>query len=150
MDGGNCAGVGTTYNELVQQTGGIWGDMGAFSAGQVDAQFRVIFEQLGAAVVADAVPVSCEWEIPPPPNGEELDPNAVNVNFTGSTGMTQIIYGVNSPSECTDQYGGWYYDDPSYPTRLIACPQSCAVMQADVNARVDVLFGCAREQPPIM
>jgi hypothetical protein len=146
---GNCAGQGATYQALVGQTGGISGDMALFSAGQVDAQFKAVFDTLAKAIVQDAVPVDCEWLIPPPPDGEALDPNAVNVHFTGSSGQTQVIYGVNAPSECTDQYGGWYYDDPTHPTRVIACPQSCQVMQADLNARVEVLFGCAREIVPV-
>jgi hypothetical protein len=146
---GNCAGQGATYQALVGQTGGISGDMALFSSGQVDAQFKTVFDTLAKAIVQDAVPVDCEWLIPPPPDGEALDPNAVNVHFTGSSGQTQVIYGVNAPSDCTDQYGGWYYDDPAHPTRVVACPQSCQVMQADLSARVEVLFGCAREVPPV-
>ena len=148
-DGANCAARGPTYDALVAQTGGIAGDMASFASGQVDAQFKTVFDTLARAIVQDAVPVDCEWLIPPPPDGEALDPNAVNVHFTGSSGQTQVIYGVNTPAECTDQYGGWYYDDAAHPTRVVACPQSCQAMQADLNARVEVLFGCAREIVPV-
>jgi hypothetical protein len=151
-DGSNCAALGTTYSELVTQTGGIAGDMAAFSSSDVQAvntQFQTVFSQLGEAVVADAVPVSCEWTIPEPPEGEQLDPGAVNVQFTSSDTVTHTIYGVGGAAECTADHYAWYYDDPQYPQRVIACPQACAFMQADLGGRVDVLFGCATEPPPI-
>jgi hypothetical protein len=116
----------------------------------VDAQFALVFDSLAQAIVRDAVPVDCEWEIPAPPMGETFDRNAVNVNFTPSGGKSQTIFAVDSEGECTQQFGGWYYDNASPPTRVIACPQSCAVMQSDDGARVEVLFGCARKRPPIM
>jgi hypothetical protein len=147
----NCSGAGATYQALVSQTGGIVGDMGQFSAGQgqIDAQFQTVFTSLAQAIVKDSVPVACEWSIPPPPEGKTFDPDAVNVRYTSGKGVTDTLFGVGSAAECTDQYGGWFYDDPTHPTRVVACPQSCKTIQADDSARIDVLFGCARERPPI-
>lgn len=51
---GNCAGQGATYQQLVTQTGGISGDMAQFSSGQVDAQFKAVFDTLARAIVQDA------------------------------------------------------------------------------------------------
>jgi hypothetical protein len=137
----NCSGAGTVYTELVNQTGGVWSDMG-------NPDWSGVFKQLGDAVVADARPVDCEWKIPPPPDGKQFDPEQVNVRYTPTSGTTQPIYGV-AQSECTDKFLGWHYDDPATPTRIIACPTTCPVIQGDVNAQVDVLFGCAKEHPPI-
>ena len=44
-------------------------------------------------------------------------------------------------TECDDVHGGWYYDDPDHPTRVVACDSSCRVMQSDHHARVE-------RQPP--
>jgi hypothetical protein len=142
-DGLLCQNIGTVYQNLVQQTGGV-------AANLQTQDWSLIFQQLADAVVADAVPVQCEWVIPPPPPGEMLDPDLVRVRFTPSSGVVEPVYGVNDPSQCRNDFLGWYYDNPTAPTRLIACPDSCTVLQADDSARIDVLFGCLREPPPIM
>jgi hypothetical protein len=108
-----------------------------------------VFQQLADAVVADAKPVECQWVIPPPPTGEKLDPTKVNVRFTPSNGPAETVYGVDSMAACSDQFKGWYYDDPTTPTRLVACPATCPLLQADDGATVAVAFGCASEKPPL-
>jgi len=147
----NCANVGTTYQTLVTQTQGVSGNLGDFSMGQteVNGQFKMVFDSLAKAVVKDARPVDCQWTIPPPPNGEHLDPNAVNVRYSMMGGMDNTIYGVDGADKCTDMYGGWYYDNPGAPAHVLACPQTCKVLQGDLSTKVEVLFGCARQMPPI-
>lgn len=139
----NCAGQGLTYSQLVTQTGGIVGDMAQFSSGNVDSAFATVFDTLADAVVQDAVPVDCEWAIPPPSGDQEINFTQANVQYTNSTtGTTSDIYGVHNATECTDQYGGWYYDDPAHPSRVITCPSTCNVLQSDLGATVSVIFGC--------
>jgi hypothetical protein len=139
----NCAGAGVTYTALVSQTGGVWADMS-------NPDWTVVFKQLADAVVADARPVDCVWSVPPPPDGQKLDPDKVNVRFTPSSGTPETLYALDDKSACTDNLGGWYFDNRSAPTQVLACPSSCTRMQADQNAKVDVLFGCARTPPPLM
>jgi hypothetical protein len=154
-DGSNCANIGTTYTQLVAQTGGIQGDLAQFSTGQIDAQFAAVFDSLADAVIADAVPVQCEWLIPEPPVGQTLDPDMLNVKFTRGTGQTETLYGVGDDgtgvSACPPaaDYLAWYYDNPTSPTRVIACPDTCPVLQSDDAAEIQVQFGCDRERPPI-
>lgn len=147
----NCANVGTTYIQLADMTGGIKGDMSQFASGQVDAQFKSVFDSVANAIVADARPVDCEWGIPVPTDGTQIDFNTVNVHYLPGGDATQekSIYWVANASSCTTDYYGWYYDDPAHPTRVKACPDVCQVMQADTSAVVQVLFNCAREEPPL-
>jgi len=145
----NCAAPGTTWNALVTQTGGLAGDLARFGSGQVDAEFKRVFDTLAQGIVQEATPVDCEWSIPPPPEGQTLDPNQVNVRYTDSSGSTHLLYGLDDASQCQPGTGGWYYNDPANPSRVVACESSCQAMQSDPNARVEVLFGCAREQPPV-
>lgn len=70
----NCEEAGTTYDALLKQTGGVFGDLGQFATGQVDRQFQIVFESLSKAVARDAKPVDCEWRVPTPPAGKVLDP----------------------------------------------------------------------------
>ncbi|HVU04914.1 MAG TPA: hypothetical protein VHE30_24355 [Polyangiaceae bacterium] len=139
--GVNCSGNGVTYLDLVTQTGGIYSDLAA-------PDWNAIFQNLGQGVVADAKPVDCEWTIPPPPDGSTFNANKVNVEFTPTSGVVETIYGVANQGECQDPVGGWFFDDPNAPSKVIACPASCTKMQADQNARVDVVFGCDTKHPP--
>lgn len=135
--GKDCAALGAVYNDLVKTTGGVSGDLSK-------QDFAPVFQQLASSVVKDAVPVDCQWTIPTPSGGGTLDPEAVNVRFTQSDGTTETLDGVVDDKQCDDVHGGWYYDDPDHPTRVVACESSCRVMQSDHRARVEVLFGCAR------
>jgi hypothetical protein len=54
-----------------------------------------------------------------------------------------VIFGqVMKAEECTAQAGGWYYDDPVKPTTITLCPTTCAGVQSDQSAKIDILFGC--------
>jgi hypothetical protein len=146
---GNCANAGTVYAGLVKATSGITGDMAQFSNGQIDAQFKTVFDSLAKAIVKDAVPVPCQWKIPPPPEGATLDPNAVNLHYTSGAGVDTAILSVDDESKCSPDFPGWHYDNNTAPTTVIACPQVCTTIQADDSAEIQVLFGCARERGPV-
>jgi hypothetical protein len=134
---GNCSAIGTTHAALVTQTGGVSADLGV-----PNPDWDAVFKQIGDAVVKDARPVDCQWTIPPPPDGQKLDPAKVNVTFTPSSGVPETLYALSASTECTDATGGWFYDNAAAPRQVLACPSSCTKMQADVNAKVDVGFGC--------
>jgi hypothetical protein len=146
----NCENAGTTYSTLLTQTGGVFGDLGQFATGQVDQQFQVVFDSLTKAVVRDAVPVDCEWKIPPIPAGKVLDPKKVNVRFTSGAGVQDVLFALGSAAECAAAGGGWYYDVPSAPTRVIACESSCTKVRADDQGMIEVLFECTEQKRPVM
>lgn len=136
--GTECASQGTVYSDLAHTTSGVVGDLSK-------QDFSPIFQQLASSVVKDAVPVDCQWTIPTPTGGAKLDPNAVNVRFTQEDGVTETLFGIEDATECDDVHGGWYYDDATNPTRVVACDSSCRVMQSDHHAKVEVAFGCTRK-----
>jgi hypothetical protein len=92
-----------------------------------------------------STPVPCEWKIPMPPEGETFDTDKVNVDFATGSNPSQRVGAVGSAAECAQVSGGWHYDDPANPTKVMVCPQTCQVIQGATDARVDVLFGCATE-----
>jgi hypothetical protein len=133
-----CAATGAIYMQLVQQTGGVAGDL---CVGQSD--FQGVFTTLAEGVNA-ARRLDCQWEIPDPPPGETFAVNKVNVLYTpGGAGAAQTIYKVEA-SACGPQ-GGWYYDDPTNPTYVRVCPATCSTIQNDWDGKIDILFGCATE-----
>jgi Mg-chelatase subunit ChlD len=89
-----------------------------------------------------SVALGCDFEIPPPPMGQELDPEMVNFTYTPQgVGTPKILPRADDLADCSDQ-PGWYYDSNVAPTKILLCPASCATVQADNNAKVSVLFGC--------
>jgi hypothetical protein len=129
----NCSGVGTVYDQLKQQTGGVSGDM-------CTTDFAPVFKALAEAVITGSK-LSCDWAIPPPPAGQMFDPKFVNVIYTANGGAPRDLFNVPSAAECAAQ-GGWYYDDNAKPTKVLACPTTCTEIQADMKAKIAVAFGC--------
>lgn len=137
-----CADTGDVYINLVSQTGGVSGDL----CGN-NQNFGPVFNQMSQAVISSKT-VDCAWDIPPAPAGQTFNKDLVNVNyFQGGGGPPQPIYHVNTAADCGPN-GGWYYDDNANPTKVLICPASCAAVQADPNAKVDILFGCQTINAP--
>jgi len=135
----NCpyaARPGSVYAQLVQKTLGVAGDLCL-------QQFGPVFDNLAAGVVK-AARLDCVWEIPEPPPGEVFDPNRVNVVFSDASGSATTIYKVADASACGPD-GGWYYNNPVDPTVVRVCESTCATIQGQVGARIDIEFGCATQ-----
>jgi hypothetical protein len=88
--------------------------------------------------------LECEWEIPAPPEGEIFDRNKVNVDFwpEGANGAKQSLSMAESEAACGTATTAWYYDNPDDPTRIIACPETCAQIKAAELGRIDIVLGC--------
>jgi hypothetical protein len=131
---------GTVYKQLVSQTGGVIGDL-------CIQDFGPVFQDMATSIVQNTQ-LSCEYPIPPVPGGGTIDPTKVNVNYTPGGGQPQpILYVPNGASGC-GMNGGWYYDDPINPTKIIICPTTCMTLQSDPNGMVEVLFGCDTQVKP--
>jgi hypothetical protein len=79
----------------------------------------------------------CAYSIPTPSTGS-FDPNKVNVRVQGTSDK---LAQVPNASACAAHQGGWYYDDPKDPRKIILCHESCADL-ADTSTGIDVLIGC--------
>lgn len=136
-DGTMSASAGLTYTTLVQKTKGVRAKICDGSA--VWAPF---FDSVAQAVYAGAK-LNCELAMPTPPEGT-IDPTLVNVALV-SGGMSTYVPGVANAAACGVD-GGWYYDDPVMPQKVILCKASCDEAQAmvgpDKPGKIDVLFGC--------
>ena len=47
-------------------------------------------------------------------------------------------------ADCSATSGGWHFDNPSAPTKILLCATSCAVPLSASTAKVEILLGCAR------
>lgn len=89
--------------------------------------------------------LACQFKLP---TDEEVDPGLVNVLLVSKdTDEKTLIGGVAGPSDCNGDTLGWYYDSPSAPTSILLCPASCEKIEADDDAKLEVVFGCATEAP---
>ncbi len=86
--------------------------------------------------------IGCDYKIPPNPKGGSTDYTYVNVRYTpGNGGAPQdLIY------DPTCAGAGWYFDDAANPQHILICAASCTTMKADASAKLDVLFGCPRQE----
>jgi hypothetical protein len=134
----NCdeaAGIGDDYITLSNNTGGVASDL-------CDQDFQAVFDVLSTEVIGGSA-LSCEFTIPPPPDGMEFNADAVNLEFAdGMGGILQIGY-VESPADCAGVVDGWHYDDPAAPTMIVLCPQTCDKVQLSENGEIHIQFGCA-------
>lgn len=123
--------------------------------GQVGGQVDVTFgcEAVGSCVAADSSTISgggdpCTWPMPSPPAGQDIDLASVNVRYTSATGFATNLGKVESSADCAMFSNGFYYDNPAAPTQIVACPETCAGIQAGAEgSKVEALFGCMAEPP---
>ncbi len=125
--------VGGVYLDLSARTGGV-----VQSICQTD--WGPIFDALEAAI-AVVTELPCVYDIPPPPEGEELEPDMVNVVYTAGDGTVTTIPMVPDAGSCGAM--GWHYDNPDFPTQIIVCPDTCILLQSDPTGKVNIAFGCA-------
>lgn len=108
------------------------------SAATTSAELRAAIGKIKASQL------TCDYTLPAPPNGQTLDVNAVNVNYT--TGGATKTLGYSA--DCSNA-GGWHYDSTTAPTKVIMCPSICTTLQNDTNGgKIDIIFGCSTAVPP--
>jgi hypothetical protein len=120
---------GEQYLGLSDSTGGI-------AASICEDDWTPIFEAL-EEVVTGAVEVPCEFIVPDPGDEFEVDYRQVGVRSTGAG--ARELGRVESAGACGAE-GGWYFDDPASPTRLLLCPTSCG----DTGGGLEVELACFR------
>lgn len=135
---GEDGGQGLVHADLVQRTMGIGGDL-------CQQDFAPVFDEIAKKLV-DVVQLSCDWAIPPAPSMEAFDANKTNVALN-IDGKAESLLKSPTVAECGAREG-WHYDDEAKPTRVVACPATCARIQAATTAEVSVLFGCETQINP--
>lgn len=117
------------------------GTMQAFFAGDASTAQQDLINALNAirgSVLACDFPVPSADDLPP---GTSVDPSKVNINYTSGAGVPETIGRATDATACAGG-SGWFYDNPTAPTRITLCPSTCDRVTADGTARIDVLLGC--------
>lgn len=87
----------------------------------------------------------CTYQLPSAPQGQTLNYQQINVQYTDNAGATPQILGQVSGSAQCGSSSGWYYDNPSAPTLIKLCPAACSQVSASNTGQVNVLLGCATQ-----
>ncbi|MDI1478017.1 vWA domain-containing protein [Polyangium sp. y55x31] len=116
---------------------------GTGSAIIVDGSQNATEEFLQAMNEIRGAALSCSYLIPQPPPGDDIDYNAINVEYTPESGISVVIPQVKSAADCPAAGLAWYYDVPGAPKQIIFCDATCTQVAKDTKAEIDVLVGCA-------
>jgi hypothetical protein len=99
-------------------------------------QTNATFEAALQAIRAASLP--CLLAIPQPPNGQTINPNAVNVVVIAGSGQQTVL-----PYSATcSNANGWHYDDPAAPKTVELCTGACTEARSDAAGKVTLAFGC--------
>ena len=106
----------------------------ATDPGEVTSQFEaalatIRLQQLG-----------CNYTVPSAPMGQTIDINQVNVVYTPDPSMPSTTL----PYDPTCAGAGWHYDDPTNPTKITVCDETCDALKAapTSKAQVQIALGC--------
>jgi hypothetical protein len=85
--------------------------------------------------------IVCDYDIPAAPSANlSLDYDRVQLVYSPASGSPEQVPRLASSDACgRNPNGGWYYDDPTRPTRISVCACTCARFAA---GRVDLRVGC--------
>ena len=133
-------GVGEELRNLNQiaQAGGTGDAFIVDTAQDTTRQFIDAMNKIRASAA-----VSCEFVVPKEGSSGPIDFNKVNVTITPPGGAGQPLLKAANAGQCHPQTGGWYYDQPAAPTRVLLCPASCSTVKADTGMTVQLEIGCA-------
>jgi len=124
----------TGYLNQIAQAGGTGAaiTVSTTSADQVTTDLQNALGQIATQQLG------CEYGLPAPPDGQAIDVNAVNVDYTpGGGALTTLKYSA----DCANT-NGWHYDALVNPTQIIMCSDVCNTLQTDSGGKVDIVFGC--------
>jgi len=99
-------------------------------------------ELLDALAAIRGQVLDCDFAMPLPKPGVAIDKALINVNYTPTGGTKVTLPQVTDAGACPAS-GGWYYDNPAAPTRILLCKSSCDQVTVDTKASLDILLGCA-------
>jgi hypothetical protein len=85
-----------------------------------------------------SVEMACDFALPPPPEGKELNKNGVNVVYKDASGQETVL---SYNSDCNGG-AGWHYDNLASPSRVMLCPSSCQAARNDRAGKLQLAFGC--------
>jgi hypothetical protein len=87
--------------------------------------------------------IPCEYALPEVGSDQTLDPGLVQVKYTASGEEPREFIKVEGRDDCDASLGGWFYDDPVNPRRILLCEESCDLANdSAMGGTLSVAYGC--------
>jgi hypothetical protein len=99
------------------------------------------------SIRADAV-IPCDLKIPPPPDGQTLAPDKLNIGICNPAGKPVPTPYVGEVDKCGD-HAGWYYNDPNSPSTIHLCNVTCETVKA-AGSTLFFSVGCKTQDTTIL
>jgi hypothetical protein len=126
-----AADPGTGYQALSNKTGGL-----KFPLCE-PKYYDVVFNEIAKGVIAGAS-LGCEFPLPEPPPGQELDLASVAIEYApGDGGPPESLKQAAGPSGCGP--AAHFYIEGGL---VKLCPDVCAQVQKDASGKIKILFDC--------
>jgi hypothetical protein len=123
---------GPVYQELSKLSHGLRFPLCQFTA------FDAVFETIAKDVASKAA-IACEFAIPAPPAGQDLDLSKVAVSYAPDEVTPPKTFGqAMTQADCVPDA---FYTD-AVANKILLCPDTCAAAQRGKNPKIDVLFTC--------
>jgi hypothetical protein len=123
---------GPVYQELSKLSHGLRFPLCQFTA------FDAVFETIAKDVASKAA-IACEFAIPAPPAGQDLDLSKVAVSYAPDEMTPPKTFGqAMTQADCVPDA---FYTD-AVANKILLCPDTCAAAQRGKNPKIDVLFTC--------
>jgi hypothetical protein len=129
--------TGQIYLELTAETKG-------FQFKICEKDWSSGFSSLAQGVAASAKP-PCSYTLPDPGGGKEINPNYALVSYTNDSGKLVYMTKTDGKDQCSSSSLGWYFDNPSKPTQVILCPDTCSALD---GGKIFIDFGCLADIDP--
>jgi hypothetical protein len=136
---------GTCSAELptsLSTSGGVYQDLSRLSGGLrfpicLPSAYDVVFREIAGRVI-DQSDIACDFPVPAPPVGREIDLDqvAVSIEHEGTGAAATLLGQARLASDC--QSDAFYIQGGA----IQLCPDVCSAVRGETGARVDVLFGC--------
>lgn len=103
--------------------------------------YDVVFQAIADSVIEGAE-IDCSFPIPAPPPNKTLDSDGVSVEYTPmGQGAPQVFMQVPNLAACVAN--AFYIAGDE----VVLCPQTCALLQTDKAAKLEVSFTCEPLMP---
>lgn len=97
-------------------------------------QFAAALEKAHGAVVG------CEFKLPEDLEQGIVDQGYVNVTLTPGGENPEAVLANPGCDGAADE--GWTFDDEDDPTAIVLCDATCATLEGDSEAKVNIVLGC--------
>jgi len=129
-----AAGTSIEYQRLALLTGGLIEEV-------CQTDYSTVLDALAQGI---ANKVSCELTYP---KSATADPTRLFVRLTPDRGATATLTQVTDVSKCDSVEDGWYYDDPTAPSKIILCASACSAANETSGSKVEAIVGCKAPAP---